>query len=111
MDRALFVYERAFIESFSFMNRLNCLDFSRVENRPFFLVWHQQVTYVHTVFEFGRLLYCLEPWTDPHNYHKVQWMTVADQSRTAYICQGIQVTGKTMRNNQLILVLRGFCNL
>lgn len=72
VDRALFSYERAFLGSYSFTNGLNRLDFSRVENRPFFLALHRQVTdlqrrgCIRTAFEFGRLLYSLEPWTDPH---------------------------------------------
>lgn len=72
MDRALFSYERAFLGSYSFTNGLNRLDFNRVENRPFFLALHRQVTdlqrrgCIRTAFEFGRLLYSLEPWTDPH---------------------------------------------
>ncbi|OAX36036.1 DUF654-domain-containing protein [Rhizopogon vinicolor AM-OR11-026] len=72
VDRALFAYERAFLGAFSFTNGLNRLDFNRVENRPFFLALHRQVTdlqrrgCIRTAFEFGRLLYSLEPWTDPH---------------------------------------------
>ncbi|KAG0699771.1 transcriptional repressor TCF25-domain-containing protein [Suillus ampliporus] len=72
VERALFAYERAFIGAFSFTNGLNRLDFNRVENRPFFLALHRQVTdlqrrgCIRTAFEFGRLLYSLEPWTDPH---------------------------------------------
>lgn len=72
VDRALFSYERAFLGSYSFTNGLNRLDFNRVENRPFFLALHRQVTdlqrrgCIRTAFEFGRLLYSLEPWTDPH---------------------------------------------
>ncbi|KAG1817527.1 transcriptional repressor TCF25-domain-containing protein [Suillus subaureus] len=72
VDRALFSYERAFLGSYSLTNGLNRLDFNRVENRPFFLALHRQVTdlqrrgCIRTAFEFGRLLYSLEPWTDPH---------------------------------------------
>ncbi|KAG2124676.1 transcriptional repressor TCF25-domain-containing protein [Suillus clintonianus] len=72
VDRALFAYERAFLGAFSFANGLNRLDFNCVENRPFFLALHRQVTdlqrrgCIRTAFEFGRLLYSLEPWTDPH---------------------------------------------
>ncbi|KAG1740292.1 transcriptional repressor TCF25-domain-containing protein [Suillus lakei] len=44
VDRALFSYERAFLGAFSFTNGLNRLDFNRVENRPFFLALHRQVT-------------------------------------------------------------------
>lgn len=72
VDRALFSYERAFLGSYSFTNGLSRLDFNRVENRPFFLALHRQVTdlqrrgCIRTAFEFGRLLYSLEPWTDPH---------------------------------------------
>ena len=44
IDRALFTYERAFIGSFTFTTGLNRLDFDRVENRPFFLAIHRQVT-------------------------------------------------------------------
>jgi Transcriptional repressor TCF25 len=67
------------------------LDFDRVENRPFFLALHRQITYVNpsstyyifvtcflvcsdlqrrgcvrTAFEFSRLMYSLDPWNDPH---------------------------------------------
>jgi tetratricopeptide (TPR) repeat protein len=72
VDRALFSYERAFLGSYSFTNGLNRLDFNRVENRPFFLALHRQVAdlqrrgCIRTAFEFGRFLYSLEPWTDPH---------------------------------------------
>ncbi|PPQ84390.1 hypothetical protein CVT26_007224, partial [Gymnopilus dilepis] len=71
-DRALFTYERAFMGAFAFTTGLNRLDFDRVENRPFFLGVHQQVAdlqrrgCVRTAFEFARLLYSLDPWTDPH---------------------------------------------
>ncbi|EMD31786.1 hypothetical protein CERSUDRAFT_144628 [Gelatoporia subvermispora B] len=72
VDRALFAYERAFVGSFNFTGGNNRLDFDRVENRPFFLALHRQLVdlqrrgCVRTAFEFGRLLYALEPWTDPH---------------------------------------------
>jgi len=66
------------------------LDFDRVENRPFFLALHRQLVWVvdafnivpcrnlttdsdlhrrgctRTAFEFAKLLYSLDPWTDPH---------------------------------------------
>jgi hypothetical protein len=44
VDRALFTYERSFIGAFNFTSGLNRLDFDRVENRPFFLAIHRQVT-------------------------------------------------------------------
>lgn len=92
IDRALFTYERGFMGSFNFTNGSNRLDFDRVENRPFFLAIHRQVTCdltlhnmihsphivhicsrdlqrrgcVRTAFEFTRLLYTLDPWVDPH---------------------------------------------
>ncbi|KAF8878008.1 transcriptional repressor TCF25-domain-containing protein [Gymnopilus junonius] len=67
IDRALFTYERAFMGAFTFTTGLNRLDFDRVENRPFFLALHRQVTgCVRTAFEFARLLYSIDPWTDPH---------------------------------------------
>ncbi|KAF5364015.1 hypothetical protein D9756_001067 [Leucocoprinus leucothites] len=72
IDRALFTYERSFIGAFNFTSGLNRLDFDRVENRPFFLALHRQVVdlqrrgCIRTAFEFARLLYALEPWTDPH---------------------------------------------
>lgn len=44
IERALFAYERAFIGAFTFTTGLNRLDFDRVENRPFFLALHRQVT-------------------------------------------------------------------
>ena len=90
VDRALFTYERSFIGAFNFSSGLNRLDFDRVENRPFFLALHRQVVWapilhgyipvnltlsisdlqrrgcIRTAFEFARLLYSLEPWTDPH---------------------------------------------
>ncbi|KAG2153469.1 transcriptional repressor TCF25-domain-containing protein [Suillus bovinus] len=76
VDRALFSYERAFLGSYTFTNGLNRLDFNRVENRPFFLALHRQVTVADAfvpAFEFGRLLYSLEPWTDPH-WCMGQWL-------------------------------------
>ncbi|KZT67039.1 DUF654-domain-containing protein [Daedalea quercina L-15889] len=73
IDRALFGYERAFLgTSFNFTTGVNRLDFDRVENRPFFLAVHRQISdlqgrgCVRTSFEFSRLLYSLDPWTDPH---------------------------------------------
>ena len=72
IDRALFTYERAFVGSFNFTSGLNRLDFDRVENRPFFLAVHRQISdlqrrgCVRTAFEFARLLYSLDPATDPH---------------------------------------------
>ncbi|KAH7916643.1 transcriptional repressor TCF25-domain-containing protein [Hygrophoropsis aurantiaca] len=72
VDRALYAYERAFVGTFTFTNGINRLDFDRVENRPFFLALHRQVTdlqrrgCIRTAFEFGRLLYSLNPWLDPH---------------------------------------------
>ncbi|OBZ71953.1 Transcription factor 25 [Grifola frondosa] len=72
IDRALFTYERAFLGAFNFTSGQNRLDFDRVENRPFFLAIHRQITdlqrrgCVRTAFEFARLLYALDPWTDPH---------------------------------------------
>jgi hypothetical protein len=72
IDRALFTYERSFIGAFNFTSGLNRLDFDRVENRPFFLALHRQITdlqrrgCVRTAFEFSRLMYSLDPWNDPH---------------------------------------------
>ncbi|KAI0352517.1 DUF654-domain-containing protein [Trametes cingulata] len=72
VDRALFTYERGFVGAFNFTSGANRLDFDRVENRPFFLALHRQVTdlqrrgCVRTAFEFARLMYALEPWSDPH---------------------------------------------
>ncbi|KAF8623167.1 hypothetical protein AX17_007523 [Amanita inopinata Kibby_2008] len=72
IDRALYTYERSFIGAFNFTSGQNRLDFDRVENRPFFLAIHRQITDLHrrgcvrTAFEFARLLYSLDPWTDPH---------------------------------------------
>ncbi|KAF9457388.1 transcriptional repressor TCF25-domain-containing protein [Collybia nuda] len=77
VDRAIFTYERAFIGAFNFTSGTNRLDFDHVENRPFFLAVHRQITdlqrrgCVRTAFEFARLLYALDPWNDPHGslYH------------------------------------------
>ncbi|KAH9936840.1 transcriptional repressor TCF25-domain-containing protein [Epithele typhae] len=72
VDRALFTYERAFVGAFNFTSGSNRLDFDRIENRPFFLALHRQISdlqrrgCVRTSFEFARLLYALDPWTDPH---------------------------------------------
>ncbi|KAF9448395.1 DUF654-domain-containing protein [Macrolepiota fuliginosa MF-IS2] len=72
IDRALFTYERSFIGAFNLTSGSNRLDFDRVENRPFFLAIHRQVVDLQrrgcarTGFEFARLLYSLDPWTDPH---------------------------------------------
>jgi hypothetical protein len=44
VDRALFTYERSFIGAFTFTSGLNRLDFDHVENRPFFLAIHRQLT-------------------------------------------------------------------
>ena len=72
LSRALFTYERAFIGSFTFTSGLHRLDFDYVENRPFFLALHRQVSDLQrrgctrTAFEFARLLYGLDPYSDPH---------------------------------------------
>ncbi|KAL0948961.1 hypothetical protein HGRIS_009064 [Hohenbuehelia grisea] len=72
VDRALFAYERSFIGAFSFTSGLNRLDFDHVENRPFYLALHRQITdlqrrgCVRTAFEFARLMYSMDPWDDPH---------------------------------------------
>ncbi|VDC02206.1 unnamed protein product [Peniophora sp. CBMAI 1063] len=71
IDRAIFTYERAFIGGFNFSGS-NRLDFSRVENRPFFLALHRQTIdqqrrgVFRTAFEWARLLWSLDPWSDPH---------------------------------------------
>lgn len=46
IDRALFTYERAFVGAYNFTSGQNRLDFDRVENRPFFLAIHRQVSCV-----------------------------------------------------------------
>ncbi|KNZ76229.1 Transcription factor 25 [Termitomyces sp. J132] len=72
VDRALFTYERALIGAFTFTTGTNRLDFDRVENRPFFLAIHRQISDLsrrgctRTAFEFSRLLYGLDPHSDPH---------------------------------------------
>ncbi|KAK2465838.1 hypothetical protein APHAL10511_001479 [Amanita phalloides] len=72
VDRALFTYERSFIGAFNFTNGQNRLDFDRVENRPFFLAIHRQISdlqrrgCMRAAFEFAKLLYSLDPWLDPH---------------------------------------------
>jgi hypothetical protein len=50
VDRALFTYERSFIGAFNFTSGLNRLDFDRVQNRPFFLAVHRQITSVLASF-------------------------------------------------------------
>ncbi|KAI6044588.1 transcriptional repressor TCF25-domain-containing protein [Pisolithus marmoratus] len=72
VSRAIFTYERAFVGTFSFTSGVNRLDFDFVENRPFFLAIHQQVIDLQrrgcprSAFEHARLLFSLEPLTDPH---------------------------------------------
>ncbi|KAI0073559.1 DUF654-domain-containing protein [Panus rudis PR-1116 ss-1] len=74
ISRALFTYERAFLGagSFNLTSGVNRLDFDRVENRGFFLALHRSVVdltrrgCVRTAFEFAKLLYSLDPSTDPH---------------------------------------------
>lgn len=72
VSRAIFAYERAFLGTFSFTTGVNRLDFDFVENRPFFLAIHQQVIDLQrrgcprAAFEHARLLFSLEPLTDPH---------------------------------------------
>ena len=46
VDRSLFTYERAFVGAFNFTSGVNRLDFDHIENRPFFLAIHRQITYV-----------------------------------------------------------------
>ncbi|KAG7092016.1 hypothetical protein E1B28_008399 [Marasmius oreades] len=74
IERALFAYERAFLGmgSFNFTSGVNRLDFDRVENRVFYMAVHRVVADLtrrglsRTAFEFARLLWALDPWTDPH---------------------------------------------
>jgi len=79
------------VGAFNFTGGCHRLDFDRVENRPFFLALHRQLVWVafiflftlprrnptvnsdlyrrgctRTAFEFAKLLYSLDPWTDPH---------------------------------------------
>ncbi len=49
VERALFTYERAFVGAFTLTSGINRLDFDHVENRPFFLALHRQITYVSYV--------------------------------------------------------------
>ncbi|KAI0031531.1 transcriptional repressor TCF25-domain-containing protein, partial [Vararia minispora EC-137] len=71
IERAIFTYERAFVGSFN-LSGAHRLDFSRVENRPFFLAVHRQTADLQrrgvfrTAFEWARLLWSLDPWSDPH---------------------------------------------
>ena len=90
MSRALFAYERAFSSTFNLTTGIHRLDFDHVENRVFFLTLARNVMYIpthsfrfsflillmsrdlnrrgtpRTAFEFARLLFTLEPHTDPH---------------------------------------------
>ncbi|KIJ65623.1 hypothetical protein HYDPIDRAFT_88087, partial [Hydnomerulius pinastri MD-312] len=72
VSRALYAYEHAFLDAFSFTSGTNRIDFDRVENRPFFLAVHQQAIDLQrrgcprTAFEHARLL-SLDPLTDPHS--------------------------------------------
>ncbi|KAF8582034.1 DUF654-domain-containing protein [Ramaria rubella] len=72
MSRALFAYERAFAGAFNLTTGIHRLDFDRVENRVFFLALARNVIDLNrrgtprTAFEFARLLYGLDPHTDPH---------------------------------------------
>ncbi|KAL0579878.1 hypothetical protein V5O48_002125 [Marasmius crinis-equi] len=74
IERALFAYERAFLGmgSFNLTSGVNRLDFDRVENRVFYMAVHRVVAdltrrgLTRTAFEFARLLWALDPWTDPH---------------------------------------------
>ncbi|CAL1710333.1 unnamed protein product [Somion occarium] len=74
ISRALFTYERAFsgVGTFNFTSGVNRLDFDHVENRVFFLALHRHIVdltrrgCVRTAFEVGKLLYGLDPATDPH---------------------------------------------
>ncbi|THH32160.1 hypothetical protein EUX98_g2009 [Antrodiella citrinella] len=72
IDRSLFTYERAFVGAFNLTMGINRLDFDHVENRPFYLALHRQVAdlqrrgCVRSSFEFGKLLFSLDPHSDPH---------------------------------------------
>lgn len=46
VERAMFTYERSFIGAFNFTSGMNRIDFDYVENRPFFLALHRQITSV-----------------------------------------------------------------
>ncbi|EIW81729.1 DUF654-domain-containing protein [Coniophora puteana RWD-64-598 SS2] len=71
-DQALFAYERAFTGRFSLLSGSNRLDFDYVESRPFYLALHRQAFdlvrrgCLRTAFEFTKLLWSLDPWSDPH---------------------------------------------
>ncbi|KAH8830028.1 transcriptional repressor TCF25-domain-containing protein [Flagelloscypha sp. PMI_526] len=72
-SRAIFAYERAFVGTgFSFSSGSHRLAFSRVENRVFFLALSRMGIDLltrgtpRTSFEHFRLLWSLDPWTDPH---------------------------------------------
>ncbi|KIM32756.1 hypothetical protein M408DRAFT_186122 [Serendipita vermifera MAFF 305830] len=70
-SRALFAYERSFSGAFNLTNGGSRIDFRKVENRSLFLALHRTVLYLErrgtmrTAFEFARLLWALDPWTDP----------------------------------------------
>jgi transcription factor 25 len=68
----MFAFERSFTATFNFTTGLHRLDFSRIENRAFFLALHRHITNLlrrgtmRTAFEFSRLLLSLDPHADPH---------------------------------------------
>ncbi|KAG8786089.1 hypothetical protein FRC20_008568 [Serendipita sp. 405] len=72
ISRAIFSYERSFSGSFSLTGGASRLDFRRIENRSLFLALHRTILSLErrgtmrTAFEFARLLWALDPWTDPH---------------------------------------------
>ncbi|CCA72455.1 hypothetical protein PIIN_06391 [Serendipita indica DSM 11827] len=71
-SRALFAYERSFSGAFSLTSGASRLDFRHVENRSLFLALHRTILSLErrgtmrTGFEFARMLWMLDPWTDPH---------------------------------------------
>ncbi|ORY20750.1 transcriptional repressor TCF25-domain-containing protein [Naematelia encephala] len=71
-ERALYAFDRCLIPGFSVTTGTSRLDFDRVENRPMFTALHRIISYLGrrgcwvTAFNFAKLLFSLDPYSDPH---------------------------------------------
>ncbi|CAG8643256.1 12115_t:CDS:10, partial [Acaulospora colombiana] len=59
-SRALFAYEKSFTGAFNLTSGASRLDFRKIETR-----YLEKRGTMRTAFEFARLMWALDPWTDP----------------------------------------------
>ena len=72
VERVLFAIERGFSNSFNVTSGQCRLDFDAVENRSLWLAIHRQINNLcqkgcwRTAFEYAKVMFSLDPLTDPH---------------------------------------------